>query len=87
MERCSFQQLADQRRGSCSFNCFNQQYLRQPNSCQQREISVMIKNYACRNQLIDVEIVVRSTTSIDNTRIDQKLPTKKNKCSDQKIYL
>ena len=65
------QQPVGRRRNSCSFNCFNPQYLRRPNSCQPKKISVLITNYTCRNQLVNAETVARSTASIHNTCVEQ----------------
>ena len=76
-QKLYLQQPVGRRRNSCSFNCFNPQYLRRPNSYQQKQISVPISNYTCSNQLVDIETVVRSTASIHNICVDQRVTNKK----------
>ena len=75
-QKLYLQQPVGRRKNSCSFNYFNPQYLRRPNSYQQKQISVLISNYTCSNQLVDAETVVRSTASIHNTYVDQTIAGK-----------
>ena len=91
-DQCSDQQLylqqpVGRRRNSCSFNCFNPQYLRRPNSYQQKQISVPISNYTCSNQLVDAETVVRSTASSTIPTSTKQLRASQDQFYDPLVYL